>query len=75
MGNNKTDWIVLASIIVIGSVSGYIYWKNDINSEDNKGFEPLTKTVNSIFRRDSIGGSAKKHYKKKHGKGKTCKKH
>ena len=75
MGNDVTDWSVLGIIAVVFGIGGYVLYRQDKNSEGQKDFEPVTKTIKSMFRSDSIGGSATKHYKKKHSKGKTYKKH
>jgi len=73
-----TDWAVLVTTVVVGSIGGYIYYVNEINSEGKPDNESVTKTIKSIYQdfTDKItfaGGSATKRHKKYRGGKKSCK--
>lgn len=79
MSFNKTDAIVLPVLIVVFSVGGYLWYKNEINSEGKDKHEPIGETIKSIYQDVSdkvtfAGGSATKRHKK-HRRNKSHKKH
>lgn len=78
MSFNKTDKIVMPMIVIVGSLIGYIWYRNEINSEDKGKHESIDKTINSIYEdvADKVtfaGGSATR--RKKHRRNKSHKKH
>ena len=79
MSFNKTDAIVLPVMILVFSVGGYLWYKNEINSEGKDKHEPIGETIKSIYQDVSdkvtfAGGSATKR-RKKHRRNKSHKKH
>lgn len=69
MSFNTRDKIVMPVIVIVGSLIGYIWYRNEINSEDKGKHESIGKTINSIYQdvTDKVtfaGGSATKRHKK-----------
>jgi|694.fasta_scaffold10861_2 hypothetical protein len=78
MSFNTTDKIVMPVIIIVGSLIGYIWYRNEINSEGKNDHETIGETVKSIFTDAKntmtfAGGSATR--RKKHRRNKSHKKH
>ena len=78
MSFNKTDAIVLPVMILVFGIGGYLWYRNEINSEGKDEHESIGKTIDSIYKDITdkvtfVGGSATR--RKKHRRNKSHKKH